>query len=948
MSSEARFHLASRMPVDPETNGLALTSRGSQTPKWYQFIPRSLLSRTWLDGFLPPDSGQGDQRKAIIIADEGGVGKTKAGALAINHHITSNPHQSVALLVPMRLIDSWRDELLSVNRSLRGRIVWGTGSARQLKHVEKNRIYLVSKDSFRKHWEDIKHTWKEQEPKVTDPFSLVVVDEAHRGKGGKHANDEETLNADSSQMYAAISELCKAYAAKTIGITASPLSMQLSEIHNIAKMLDVHPNLYNHIPLDLSEDEEKETLYEWAEYSVEIDGFIGKFSNGQADEEKSIIELHEFFADSDNKLVSLLPCSEAIRKAFSGVIDPGWYDADRRMAWLHDLKPLSPFLSKISRDDLGEASNTMFRECITWTEFVPLNEEHHQRLKDSDGYGNMGGTTRQMQEWPTNPDRQGIYGFQTGHSIFDKRLENDTFLEPRLRRLVESIFPADPVLSGNFEGNKGALVFCFYKRTVRILQTLLDKHKFKRLDGSEIEIQCHGITGDNEDAMANLKEIASTREQERDVYHVVVGTSAIQEGISMNWATTIVHWDLPTNPQTLEQRTWRLDRHRTEVDADQFHVVYLVTDSDSDANIVKILHLRSQLADLILNFGNIDDKKWPQTFDETKERSDAHVREYGEAIQAFIHAEAQQLARSFGHSVEATSTAFNTRMAQQKALFGGLFNRNGLRLDSDAINDGVLSLAVEDGGVEELHRMMNMANGEDLRVLQKCFPTPPGARKNQLRIDGTPAEDGSPTGRRYALALDPRGALIQRLLRRTPCSSFLQNNEERYPQLVFSIELEHPVRDSLYEFGKVWERVFGLESHLFLAQSEQESAARHVKFEQDEDLLERMMNEANTVSDHLSPAETEALNTSFHQVVEQLLEELERQLNTLESEIERTQERGRTLSPNSPEEEWLKLNLERKLRRLEEQSRELEKVETELNDRRSSYRPVLRYAEGRA
>ena len=57
------------------------------------------------------------------------------------------------------------------------------------------------------------------------------------------------------------------------------------------------------------------------------------------------------------------------------------------------------------------------------------------------------------------------------------------------------------------------------------------------------------------------------------MYHVVVGTSAIQEGISMNWATTIVHWDLPTNPQTLEQRTWRLDRHRTEVDADQFHVV---------------------------------------------------------------------------------------------------------------------------------------------------------------------------------------------------------------------------------------------------------------------------------------------------------------------------------------------------------------------------------------
>ena len=281
------------MPVNPETNGLTLTSRGSQTPKWYQFIPRSLLSRTWLDGFLPPDSGQGAERKAIIIADEGGVGKTKAGALAINHHITSNPHQSVALLVPMRLIDSWQDELLSVNRSLRGRIVLGTGSARQLKHVGKNRIYLVSKDSFRKHWEDIKKTWNEQESKVTDPFSLVVVDEAHRGKGGNHANDEETLNPDSSQMYAAISDLCKAYATKTIGITASPLSMQLSEIHNIAKMLDAHPNLYKHIPSQSSEGEEFETLSNWREYCKKIDKFILDFSSGQADEENTITELHE-------------------------------------------------------------------------------------------------------------------------------------------------------------------------------------------------------------------------------------------------------------------------------------------------------------------------------------------------------------------------------------------------------------------------------------------------------------------------------------------------------------------------------------------------------------------------------------------------------------------------------------------------------------------------------
>lgn len=949
MGSEARFHVASRMPINPETNGLTLTSRGSQTPKWYQFIPRSLLSRTWLDGFLNPASSLGDERKSIIIADEGGVGKTKAGALCINHRITSNPHQSVLLLVPMRLIESWREELLSVNRSLRSRIVWGTGSAHQLKSVEQNRIYLVSKDSFRKHWVDIKRNWNERESSISDPFSLVVVDEAHRGKGGKHPNVEGAVNSDSSQMYAAISELCKIFASKTVGITASPLSMQLSEIHNIAKMLDVNPKLYQHIPSNLSEDDETEILNKWAEYSVKIDDYILKFSGTPANEEEILTELHEFFADTDNELAELLPYSPAIRSAFSGKIHTGWYDADTRMAWLHDLKPLSPFLSKVKRDDLGDASNTIFRECITWTEFVQLHQAHHKRLKDLDSYGNVGGSTRYIQEWPTNPDEQGTYGFSTGDLVFDEPLRGGRFLEPRLQRLVESVFPCDPVLSGQFTGNKGALVFCFYKRSVDKIKHLLDGHRMELPNGSLIKIQCYGITGDTEDAMATLATISSEREQERDVYHVVIGTSAIQEGISMNWATTIVHWDLPTNPQTLEQRTWRLDRHRTEKDADRFNVVYLVSNTESDSKIVKRLKDRSQLADFILNSGDHREEKWPQFYaDETTElRSPLFERKYSEAVESFIHKEAQQLASAWGHSFNPTSAAFNTRMAQQKSLFAGLFDRNGLDLNTDHLNEGEIVLLLSDGGQQELHKLMNMASGEDLRVLQKCFPTPSGARKNELRIDGSPPKKGMPLGRRFALGLDARGALIERILRRNPCSSFLESGGQASPQFVFSVELEHPVRDHLYEFGKMWARVFGLEAHLFLAQSEQESETRHVEFERDEHLLTRMMDEANTASDSPSSPETEVLTASFNHIFARLLGELDRKLDSLESEIELTSTRVRNLNPNSPEEEWLKTNIERKLRRLIEQSQQLESMESALNKRRTSYRPVLRYAEGR-
>ena len=134
------------------------------------------------------------------------------------------------------------------------------------------------------------------------------------------------------------------------------------------------------------------------------------------------------------------------------------------MAWLHDLKPLSPFLSKISRDDLGEASNTMFRECITWTEFVPLDEQHLQRLKDSDGYGNMGVRPDRCKNGPQILINKESTDFKQV-VIFDHRLKMTNFSN-RGFALGRIGFPNDPVLSGEFGGNKGALIFCFYKRTV--------------------------------------------------------------------------------------------------------------------------------------------------------------------------------------------------------------------------------------------------------------------------------------------------------------------------------------------------------------------------------------------------------------------------------------------------------------------------------------------------
>ena len=97
------------------------------------------------------------------------------------------------------------------------------------------------------------------------------------------------------------------------------------------------------------------------------------------------------------------------------------------------------------------------------------------------------------------------------------------------------------------------------------------------------------MTGETQSSEELIAKLSKPPFQNGTTFHVIVGTSAIQEGISMNWATTVVHWDLPTNPHPLEQRTWRLDRHRTANDSDRFNVVYIVTDSKSDKAIIELI-----------------------------------------------------------------------------------------------------------------------------------------------------------------------------------------------------------------------------------------------------------------------------------------------------------------------------------------------------------------------
>jgi len=965
VNNSAALQLVARLPINPETQYIPITSRYHQQPKWYQFIPRCMLMRPWLEGLLPAEPPYNIPRKGLIVADEGGVGKTKAAAICISHIYSLNPEKPILLLVPSRLIRGWMSEIIRVNPKLYGSIEISS-NASKLTSVNEGKIYITSKDSFSKHSKSLFKSWRnpgksenldqadsnDQSKQLNKLFSLVVIDEAHKGKAGTgkdNENEESFSLKNASQMYIAIQKLCRDYSAKNLAITASPLSMELSDVKNIASMIDVSKPFLEPIGSNLKDDDNKFLLKEWEQYILQLRKISSPLKK-QVVSDEELFEFFEFFSDTDNRvLIKNLPHYEELIEAMGKKVDStGWKDYNKRMELINELNPYSAFLTIVKRQDLGEEANQLFRERVTWTEHIKLHDSHMSRLNEQPNKYSIGTGLRQIHEWPTNQDPDGNLGIYEG-AAFDELGESGEILEPRLDKILHSVIPKDPVLSGKSKGNKGALIFCYHIRTVEKISMLLNNQKIQ-IGNREIKIQTHPITSETQNSMGKIQSLGSSSNQRADVYHVVVGTRAIQEGISMNWASTVIHWDLPTNPQTLEQRTWRLDRHRTDEDSDIFNTVYIVTDSDSDKVLVKTILDRAKTTDIILGHEH-KPIYWPTDY---SQKSEEIVRSYNGTETRFFYAESIELAKAWNLMVECNNSTdeFLIRTEQQKNLFSEIFQHFGLPGNIPEIKQhGVIEF---DNWNREsrssLQRLFLFADGMDLISLQKCFPVSNG-RKNILSIDGF-ENKSEEKGRRFAISLDPQGKLLKRILRRvTEENQCISGDKESSKSLVFSIETKDPIKNHSVSFQSLYNSIYSTNSGLFVVENfEDDLGGEPLTYSSERfALLRNTMKGINDFSSvTITENQQEIARLAFDKVIEVFKQKLDADLIRLDSEIERLE-----IEKDSLEDSIYSSADSRRFERLNHQLQEKKdeynsKLDIELNLQihESKFYPVVRYVQG--
>jgi len=110
------------------------------------------------------------------------------------------------------------------------------------------------------------------------------------------------------------------------------------------------------------------------------------------------------------------------------------------------------------------------------------------------------------------------------------------------------------VVDGMLEDGYRPIVYCRFIATARYLE----EHLQSQLRNSYPELRVKSVTGDD-GGSEQREEII--RELAEDPVRVLVATDCLSEGINLqHWFDAVVHYDLPWNPNRLEQREGRVDR----------------------------------------------------------------------------------------------------------------------------------------------------------------------------------------------------------------------------------------------------------------------------------------------------------------------------------------------------------------------------------------------------
>ncbi len=521
------------------------------------------------------------ERVRMLIADDVGLGKTIEAGLIISELRSRNLASRILIICPQNLREQWKDALRYFFR-IDAKIL----SSVHLRGLEKEippgmnpwayyPCIITSIDYIKS--DRIRHF------ALSADRDLVIIDEAHLA-----AKPHQTTEKESISMLR--HTLAKEMAKKTkhlLLLTATPHNGYTDTFASLLAMLDCgivtgpphEPVINRALAKDHVCQRRRKDVVEW-------------FSTHAADENP--------FPARDQKEVAVdlaFPEERTIINELgdygTGLLDLAGRDDRvevRTMArWvvlhLHRRGLSSPRALQISLENRLKRIEEKIREKDDRPEQA-LSEGHAKAVAlDEEGGGDLSD-----EEASERLDRV-VYG---SLSVLEAEVERLRDLmrmarsvtptrDSKLRELTRKDGYLDLAMRGQY-GPRKVLIFTRYRDTLDYLVAEIPR-RLKSVDPSHV----FAVYGDlNEKNRHEVMDAFIEAE-----YGVLVATDCISEGVNLqHMANQVVHYELPWNPNRLEQRNGRLDRYGQP--EREVHIRTFVMRDTLDAKILRVLYEKAQ------------------------------------------------------------------------------------------------------------------------------------------------------------------------------------------------------------------------------------------------------------------------------------------------------------------------------------------------------------------
>lgn len=535
---------------------------------------------------------QSPLRSGALLADEVGLGKTIEAGLILAQ-FWAERKRKILLIVPAALRTQWRAELsekfyiesLLMDSSNFGRLK----KAGKLNPFEIENQVVICSYNFASRNADMLRAI---------PWDLVIIDEAHRLRNVYKPN-----NVTGKRLQTALQ------GRKKLLLTATPLQNNLMELYGLVSMIDEHVfgdaktfrEMYVSVAnTDIRNYNLKKRLEAFCKRTLrkqvtEYVRYTGRHAILQeyspTEDEETLYNNISNYLQTDH--LYALPAGQ--RTLITMVLRKLLASSSFAIAGT-----LNTLIARLENLLHGVDSELDLDDYDTYSELADEEDDspHAQADCYEDAQHKREGILRELEQ---------LRQFSV--------LANSITVNAKGDNLISALTQGFERIE-ELGGQRKAMIFTESRRTQQYLLNLLSNHGYagrivflNGVNNDDISKQIYNAWKErhqNDGAISGSRQAdmkAAVVEEFRDRASILIGTEAAAEGINLQFCSLIVNYDLPWNPQRIEQRIGRCHRYGQKNDV--VVINFLNRKNAADRRVYELLDQKFRLFEGV--FGSSDD-----------------------------------------------------------------------------------------------------------------------------------------------------------------------------------------------------------------------------------------------------------------------------------------------------------------------------------------------------